>query len=118
MEQTQENSSPKNNEEKMRRKREEVQKQITLMDVLRQEQNQDTMNKLLLTTVIMFTLPFLCFYGVVGFATDIWPNLQDRQKWGGIVAVISVLCIMAGYVIVAFTEDVTDPAAKILKKKQ
>ena len=60
--------------------------------------NREVVHKLVRWTVIMFTAPFIAYFGCT--------NLLDSGPiWAGIAAIVVVQIVIFGYVFVAFTED-------------
>ena len=60
--------------------------------------NREVVHKLVRWTVIMFTAPFVAYFGCT--------NLLDSGPiWAGIAAIVVVQIVIFGYVFVAFTED-------------
>ena len=60
--------------------------------------NREVIHKLVRWTVIMFTAPFIAYFG----CTNI---LNSGPIWAGISACVVVQVVIFGYVFVAFTED-------------
>ena len=60
--------------------------------------NREVIHKLVRWTVMMFTAPFITYFG----CTNI---LQSGPVWAGIAAIVVVQIVIFGYVFVAFTED-------------
>lgn len=60
--------------------------------------NREVIHKLVRWTVMMFTAPFITYFGCTNF-------LQSGPVWAGIAAIVVVQIVIFGYVFVAFTED-------------
>ena len=60
--------------------------------------NREVVLNLVRWTVIMFTAPFIAYFGCTNF-------LDASPVWAGIAAIIVVQIVIFGYVFVAFTED-------------
>ena len=60
--------------------------------------NREVVQKLVRWTVLMFTAPFIAYFGCT--------NLLDSGPiWAGVAAIVVVQVVIFGYVFVAFTED-------------
>ena len=60
--------------------------------------NREVIHKLVRWTVMMFTAPFITYFGCTNF-------LDSGPTWAGIAAIVVVQIVIFGYVFVAFTED-------------
>lgn len=60
--------------------------------------NREVVLKLVRWTVVMFTAPFIAYFGCTNF-------LDASPVWAGIAAIVVVQVVIFGYVFVAFTED-------------
>jgi len=97
-------------------KREEIQRQISVAEALRQEQNQIVVTKLIITSLVLLLFPIVAFFGFMKLASSVIPDSNDRSFWAGFVSVSTVLVVMAAYVIMAFNEDLPDPKSASVKK--
>lgn len=85
---------------------------IFLIYRLLDEQNRDVGRKLGIATALMFTLPFLTYFGCFHY---VFHEKQEPSNWAGAAAVFVTNCVIAGYVVVAFSEP--DEDEEELKKR-
>jgi len=76
------------------------------------EQNRDVGRKLGIATALMFTLPFITYFGCFHY---LFAHKQEPANWAGAAAVFVTNCVIAGYVVVAFSEP--DEDEEELKKR-
>lgn len=67
-----------------------------------QEQNRDVAKKLGTATALMFTMPLIVFYLCQYY---VFTERDNPEAWSGGMAIVTVNCVIAWYVVSSFSED-------------
>jgi len=82
---------------------------ISFFQALGESYNREPLLKLIATSILMFTLPVFTIITILNYGSYWIPDENDRYTYGGFAALLVLILIMAGYVTLAFLEDIEEP---------